>query len=68
MTVEVNGELRELRGGASLAEALGGIGVAPDQSGVAAAVDGEVVRREEWRSLELHEGQSIEVVKAVQGG
>ncbi len=36
--------------------------------GSAAAVDGEVVPRAEWTTYQLHSGQSLEVLKAVQGG
>jgi thiamine biosynthesis protein ThiS len=32
------------------------------------ALDGEVVPRSEWDRVELREGQSVEVVGAVQGG
>jgi sulfur carrier protein len=36
--------------------------------GVAVAVDGEVVRRAEWEKTRLESDQSVEVVRAVQGG
>jgi sulfur carrier protein len=36
--------------------------------GVAVAVDGEVVPRSAWESTTLREGQTIEVVGAIQGG
>lgn len=68
MTVELNGRPAELRDGASLAEAVALAGVEPGESGVAAAVDGEVVSRTDWSARRLREGQAIEVVRAVQGG
>jgi sulfur carrier protein len=37
-------------------------------SGVAAAVNGEVVRRAAWESTRLAAGDQVEVVTAVQGG
>jgi sulfur carrier protein len=37
-------------------------------SGVAAAVNGELVRRVSWRSTRLMPGDEIEVLTAVQGG
>jgi sulfur carrier protein len=37
-------------------------------SGVAAAVNGEVVRRAAWESTSLAMGDQVEVVTAVQGG
>jgi sulfur carrier protein len=43
--------------------------IAPlDGRGVAAAVDGEVVPKEQWKETTLADGQHIEVVQAVQGG
>jgi sulfur carrier protein len=36
--------------------------------GSAAAVDGEVVPRAEWPTFALSNGQSIEILTAVQGG
>jgi sulfur carrier protein len=42
---------------------------APDtERGVAVAVEGEVVPRGEWEERALSEGETIEVVHAVQGG
>jgi thiamine biosynthesis protein ThiS len=35
---------------------------------VAVAVDGEVIRRAEWGNRKLESDQSVEVVRAVQGG
>jgi thiamine biosynthesis protein ThiS len=35
---------------------------------VAVAVDGEVVRRIEWAETKLKSEQTVEVVRAVQGG
>jgi sulfur carrier protein len=36
--------------------------------GSAAAVDGEVIPRSEWTTCRLRDGQSVEVLTAVQGG
>ena len=41
---------------------------APEGRGVAVALDGEVVRRSAWDSIELGSGARVEVVVAVQGG
>jgi sulfur carrier protein len=37
-------------------------------TGVAAAVNGEVVPRRSWPGTQLHGGDQVEVVTAVQGG
>ena len=81
MRIELNGERRELAEAATLADAvceargtLGG-GIAPngpggttEPRGVAVALDGEVVPRGEWATTPLREGQSVEVLAAIQGG
>jgi sulfur carrier protein len=36
--------------------------------GIAVAIDGEVVRRSEWRTTSIHDGGVIEIVTAVAGG
>jgi len=67
MTVVVlNGESRELEGPATVADAVRAAG-APSR-GVAVAVDGEVVARGAWERVALSDGQSVEVLQAVQGG
>jgi sulfur carrier protein len=43
-------------------------GAAPDGRGVAVAVDAAVVPRSAWETVELTEGQRVEVVGAIQGG
>ena len=94
MRVRLNGELRELPEGATVADAValarGGRGragsvvpggVPPDAAragtdgaasgdarGIAVAVDGEVVPRGEWERTALREGQTVEVLAAIQGG
>jgi sulfur carrier protein len=66
MRVILNGEPRELNDGATVDAAVEVTG-APER-GVAVAVDGEVVPRGQWTNTELHEGQKVEVLQAVQGG
>jgi sulfur carrier protein len=66
ITIVVNGEPHEAAGGVSLADAVALLTTAP--SGVAAAVDGEVIRRAEWPQTKLSDGAEIEVVTATQGG
>jgi sulfur carrier protein len=68
LEVHVNGERRELPDGATVETAVRGAVATGNGRGVAAALDGEVVPRAEWESTELHEGQRVEVLRAVQGG
>jgi sulfur carrier protein len=68
MTVTINGTRRELPDGATVATVVASLHDAPDGRGVAVALGGEVVPRAQWPSTALHEGATIEVVVAVQGG
>ncbi|WUH96457.1 sulfur carrier protein ThiS [Spirillospora sp. NBC_00431] len=66
MKVIVNGEPRELPDGANVAEAVAAVTAAG--SGVAAAVNDEVVRRSAWEATTLRDADRLEVLTAVQGG
>jgi thiazole synthase len=68
MRVELNGEPVSLHDGATVRAAIEASGAASPERGVAVAVDGEVVPRSEWDATRLEEGQSVEVLAAIQGG
>jgi sulfur carrier protein len=66
MNVIVNGQPVELSDGATTAAAVQVLTSAV--SGIAVAVNGAVVRRSEWASTRLADGDQVEVLTAVQGG
>lgn len=66
MKVTVNGEPRELPEGTSVAAVVASVTTAG--TGVAAALNDEVVRRSAWESTTLRDDDRIEVLTAVQGG
>jgi thiazole synthase len=66
--IELNGERLELPGAATLADAVRAFGAGDAARGVAVALDGRVVPRGEWDATSLREGQSVEVLAAIQGG
>jgi sulfur carrier protein len=66
MIVTVNGEERSLPADATVASLVDDLS-APSR-GVAVAIDGEVVPRDEWPETALRSGARIEVVAAIQGG
>jgi sulfur carrier protein len=71
MKVLVNGEAREFPDGTSVADAITAVTgrSGPDEaSGIAAALNDEVVRRREWAATTLKEADRLEVLTAVQGG
>jgi sulfur carrier protein len=47
---------------------LGSMEIDPSQSGIAVALNGSVIPRAAWAQTPLHPGDSVEVVRARQGG
>jgi sulfur carrier protein len=66
MNIVVNGAPREVADGATVASVVAE--VSPTVSGVAVALNEEVVRRVLWDETRLREADRIEVLTAVQGG
>jgi sulfur carrier protein len=66
MDIVINGAPRQVADDMSLERAVSLVSAAA--SGIAAAVNGEVVRRASWPSTRLTAGDEIEVLTAVQGG
>jgi sulfur carrier protein len=66
LAVKLNGELRELPEGTTVAQAVAELtGL---HTGIAAAVNGDIVPRGSWSVTLLQAGDQVEVVTAVQGG
>jgi sulfur carrier protein len=66
MTIELNGKPYEIAAGTTLGELM--VAVTGARRGSALVVGGEVVPRSTWDTTELADGQSVEIVTAVQGG
>ncbi len=66
-TIHVNGECEPLAA-ATLEALLMEKAVDTAQRGIAVALNGAVVPRAAWRETVLHAGDSIEIVRARQGG
>ena len=66
MEVMINGTLRQVPEELSLDRAVSLISTSA--TGIAAAVNGEVVRRSSWPLHLLSPGDEVEVLTAVQGG
>ncbi|WP_419923836.1 sulfur carrier protein ThiS [Candidatus Poriferisocius sp.] len=62
MIVIVNGEAREVSPDCTVGR------LAPDQRGVAVAVNREIVPRSRWSEALLAEGDRIEILEAAKGG
>ena len=66
MKATINGEAREVRDGTTVAALLSELGAA--RSGIAVACNDRVVRRAEYETHVIAEGDAIEIIKAVAGG
>jgi sulfur carrier protein len=66
MEVTINGTPHQVADDMSLERAVLLISQAP--GGIAAAVNGDLVRRSSWPATRLAAGDEIEVLTAVQGG
>jgi sulfur carrier protein len=66
MRIELNGRAHELADGTTVAGLI--TSVTGSARGSAAVIDGEVVPRSAWSEVALREGQSVELITAVQGG
>jgi sulfur carrier protein len=64
--VKLNGQARELPDGSTVVQAVAELTKAA--TGVAAALNGDVVPRGSWSATALTDGDQVEVVTAVQGG
>jgi sulfur carrier protein len=67
LRISVNGAERQLDAPARLVQ-LPELASSAQRDGIAVAVNGEVVPRAMWAQKEVHDGDDIEIVRAVQGG
>lgn len=66
ITLIVNGKQIQLDDPTNLVKYLESLEVNP--SSIAVAIDGTVLRREEWATVTLADGAHVEIVRAVGGG
>ena len=66
MEITINGKPHHSTATLSLAQAVAMLTDA--DTGVAAAVNGDVIRRAAWEAMQLSDGDEVEVLTAVQGG
>jgi sulfur carrier protein len=66
MNITINGSPRRVSEGTTTAEAIQLLTTA--STGIAVAVNGQVVTRSAWESTTLTDGDQVEVLTAVQGG
>ncbi len=67
MELTVNGTPRTIEA-VTVAELMVELGFERNAPGVAAALNGAVVPKTEWNSAKLADGDTIDIIHAVQGG
>ncbi|MBK9167425.1 MAG: sulfur carrier protein ThiS [Bryobacterales bacterium] len=66
MGIQVNGESRTFPAGATVADVLSQLDLAPER--VAVELDRAILRRDRWTTERLREGSRLEIVQFVGGG
>ena len=68
MKIRVNGKEKTVNPNLNVHDLLIALELNPVQSGIAVAVDREVIPKTTWQSTELRENSEVEIIRAVQGG
>ena len=68
MKIRVNGEEKTVNPNLNVHDLLIALELNPAQSGIAVAVDREVIPKTAWQETELRENSDVEIIRAVQGG
>lgn len=68
MLIRLNGEKKEVDAKLNIHNLLIELELNPDQSGVAVAVNKEVIPKTLWKKTELKDNCEVEIIRAVQGG
>jgi len=66
ITLEINGETREIAAGANARELLKILGITEER--VALEINRKIIRRAEWDSTPIADGDRVEIVRFVGGG
>ena len=67
MFVNLNGKTHEIKLGLTLLNLIEELGLA-ERKAIAIALNGEVLKREDYAGIVLSEGDSLEIVRAIGGG
>lgn len=68
MKININGEEKSVVQDINVYDLLIMMELDPKQSGIAVAIDRNVIPKSQWKSVVLEEGSDVEIIRAVQGG
>ena len=66
MTITLNGEQSEVADRAAVTDLIATLGLKPER--IAVEINGRIIRRSDWESITLVEGDKVEIVHFVGGG
>lgn len=66
MEIKVNGEIRQISDGATLLELISELGI--EAKVMAAAVNMQIVKKEDWANARLKDSDAVELLDFVGGG
>lgn len=68
MQIRLNGEVKNVKAQINIRELLIELELDPEQSGIAVAINREVILKTLWKQTEICENSEVEIIRAVQGG
>ncbi len=68
MQIRINGEDKEVQPNLNIKELIKQLNMDLLKSGIAVAVDREVIPKSKWETFILEDGSVVEIIRAVQGG
>lgn len=68
IAIVVNGKSMDVDDANVIADVMRTLGIAADGDGIALAVNDAVVPKREWSTRTVHDGDVLEIIRAVQGG
>ena len=68
MRIRLNGEEKNVEAQINIRELLIELELDPEQSGIAVAINREVIPKTLWKETEICENSEVEIIRAVQGG
>ncbi len=68
MQIRLNGKEKSIEAQINICELLIELELDPEQSGIAVAINREVIPKTLWKETEICENSEVEIIRAVQGG
>lgn len=67
-TITLNGQPHTLSQEMTIAEFLKSLNISPDEKGIAVAINEAVIHKQAWTRVRIKPNDTVEVIRATQGG